>query len=141
MFGTVLAGLQRRADLLLAGNYREMAADYGCPIGFYHGDRVLAVRSTDEFVTLFAAVHMSLQRRGVLRLVPVVKAVELPRKGRQRLWVRWNQVAANPADSRAAEVIYYCRQTPGRLVTELVQYLQLGLPEMHEIAPDAVRTA
>lgn len=141
MFGDIQARLQRRADLLLCGNYAAMLSDYACPIGIYFEDKVLAIRNPYEMEQLFSSVHHAMLARGVVALHPVIQAVELPRKGRQRVWARWEQIAADPAQSRTAEVIYYCRQTPAGLVTELMHYLRLGMTELQEIAPVAARSA
>jgi hypothetical protein len=38
-------------------------------------------------------------------------------------------------------VTYYCRRTAAGLMTELVHYHHLGLPDIHDIVPAEARTA
>jgi hypothetical protein len=132
MYRSITAHLQTRSDLLLAGQYEELARYYLLPQAIYLGDSPWVLRDTADAVAAIARLH---------RRVPTVTALQLPRKGRFRAWVRWSEIATDPALNRASEMVYYFRETPNGLKSEMVEFKQLKLPEFRQDMPARLRTA
>jgi hypothetical protein len=130
MFSEVHAQLTRRADLLMAGRVGDLLADYHYPLPlFLLTDRVI-IRSVEEVIPVLHLVRDELLARGVIRLVPTVSALDIPRAGRFRAWVTWHEIAADPTENRTSDVIYFCKKTPHGMRMEMVCYTRLSMPDL-----------
>lgn len=141
MYRSITAHLQTRSDLLLAGQYEELARYYLLPQAIYLGDSPWVLRDTADAVAAMARLHRMLRDRRVHSRVPTITALQLPRKGRFRAWVRWSEIATDPALNRNSEMVYYFRETPNGLKSEMVEFKQLNLPEFRQDMPARLRTA
>ena len=131
MFHQISAHLRHRADLLLQGRIDELVAAYHCPLPIELGDRRLIVRSVDEGRAMLFLLRTALLARGVVALRPTVVALDLPRGGRFRVWVDWQEVAQSALDTRTSSSVHYCRVTPAGPVTEMLCYTRLSMPELN----------
>jgi hypothetical protein len=61
---------------------------------------------------------------------PKVVALDLPRGGRFRAWVDWNELTMPVENARLSSVVYYLRETDSGLKTEMVEYTRLSMPEL-----------
>lgn len=135
LFSQVSKHLQSRAEMLLSGQLDRMAADYVFPLPiFLHRSR-LVLHTPEHALLVFAHLRAALVERGVVRLKPGISAIDLPRAGRFRVWVDWQEIAS-PADAtRISQAVYYCRQTDLGLRTEMLNYTHLSMPELnHQFA-------
>lgn len=137
MYRSLMHHLQWRNDLLLSGRYQELSQLYLLPQALYLSGNPWVLRNTADTVAAMACLHQMLRDRQILSRTPVIKAVELPRQGRFRAWVRWDEGSAEPAQSRTSEMVYYFRETPDGPRTEMVEFTSLCLPEFRQV----VRTA
>jgi hypothetical protein len=141
MYRSITEHLQRRGDLLLSGQYEELSRLFMLPQALYLSDTPWVLRDTADVVAAMGRLHQMLRGRQVNRRVPKVTALQLPRQGRFRAWVRWSEYSADPAQNRTSEVVYYFRETPSGLKTEMLEFKGLSLPEFRQVVPSRLRTA
>ena len=132
----VLDQLQWRANVLLSGRYEDLARQYDQPLPVFLGDQRLTFASNTILASYFKTFHSALNERGIAALAPTLIARELPRKGRFRLWVQWDYGRPQQPPSHSADCIYYCRSGDGGLVTEMIQYTRIGLPDLCRMQDD-----
>ena len=60
-----------------------------------------------------------------------VAMIDLPRAGRFRVWVDWQEIAFPAEASRISQAVYYCRHTALGLRTEMLNYTFLSMPELN----------
>lgn len=131
MFHKVSAHLRHRADLLLQGRIDELVTAYHCPLPVELGDKRLIVCTVDEGHAMLTLLRTALLARGVVALRPTVVAMDLPRAGRFRVWVDWQELALPAQETRTSSVVHYCRISPAGPVTEMLCYTRLSMPELN----------
>ncbi|MCU0826548.1 MAG: hypothetical protein MUE52_03895 [Tabrizicola sp.] len=117
--------------MLLQGNYAPIVAQYVYPLPMYLGESRVIVRTPEEATGMLCLLRAAYLERGVVTLLPRVTAVGLPREGRFRVWVDWQELALPAEESRSSSVIYYCRSTPAGLRIEMVNYTRVSMPELN----------
>lgn len=130
MFHEVSALLRHRADLLLQGRIDELVSGYLCPLPVDLRDQRLIVRTAAEGRAILSLLRAALLARGVVALRPTVVAIDLPRGGRFRVWVDWEELSLPGRETRRSSVVHYCRVTPSGPVTEMLSYTRLSMPEL-----------
>lgn len=130
MFHEISAHLRHRADLLMQGRIDELIAVYTCPLPLELGDRRLIVCTVQEGRAMLSLLRAALLSRGVVALRPTVVAMDLPRGGRFRVWVDWEEAALPVEATRTSSAVHYCRITPRGPVTEMLCYTRLSMPEL-----------
>ncbi len=118
--------LQARADLLFAGRFEEMARHILFPLPVYLQASPVVISCASHLSLVLGPVREVLISRGVLRCIPTVQAVEITRRGRFRVWARWEERAADPAQSSRTEVVNYFRDTGTGILSEMLEYLDEG---------------
>lgn len=129
MFEQVASQLRTRADSLMSGRYDQIAEGYRYPLPVYLGARRMIVRNPDEAKAMLILQHSVYLGRGVVSLVPNVKAIDLPRGDRFRVWVDWQEKAMPGTESRVSSALYFCRQSDSGLQIEMVNYTRLSMSE------------
>jgi hypothetical protein len=122
----IAAHLFRRGDLLLSGLIDTLLSTYSFPLPVFLEERLLLIGSEDQAREILGHLRLSLKERGIGRMEPRVTAVELPRAGRYRVWVDWNEAGTAPGGPGLSQAIYYCRDTEDGLRIEMVNYTRLG---------------
>ena len=141
MFHQISTHLRHRADLLMQGRIEELVPAYQCPLMVELGDRRLVVRTAEEGRSMLTLLRSALLARGVVALRPTVVAVDLPRRGRFRAWVDWQELAFPVEATRMSSAVYYCRVTPAGPVTEMLCYTRLSMPELNPQFADLALSA
>lgn len=132
MHSQIEAHLRSRGDLLVAGRIDELLDSYVFPLPiFLPGERLL-LSGPREARVLFALMREALIRQRTVALRPEVKAVELPRAGRFRVWVTWHEVPMQGGRPRSSSATYFCRVTSLGPRIEMVNYTQASMPELAE---------
>lgn len=132
LYSHVTTHLRDRAEWLMSGTFDRMVADYLYPLPiFLHSSR-LVIQSPEHAMMVFAHLRNALVERGVAALRPKVSAIDLPRAGRFRVWVDWQEIAFPPEATRISQAVYYCRATDLGLQTEMVNYTHLSMPELNQ---------
>lgn len=114
----------------MTGRLDELVAEYTYPMPLHLGQKMVIVRSADEARAMLSVLRTALVDRGVDRLRPQVKAMDIVRSGRLRVWVDWHELAPSEPAPRLSSALYYCRLTPRGLRTEMVSYSRLSMPEL-----------
>ena len=129
MFSKVASQLRNRAAWLMAGHYDRIVAEYCFPLPVHlDGSRVIA-RSAAEATAMLSLQRAAFMERGVIALKPSVTAMDLPRGGRFRIWVDWQEMTLSDQGTMQSKTIYYCRQKPVGFQIEMVDYTRLSTPE------------
>lgn len=114
--------IERHARLFREGRIEEMLddCDYPLPVQGMSGISVLATRET------YRSWLLSWQRDlGALRMQESelrVHTLELPHKGRFRVWIERSFESACGAERIEINVIYYCRFDAPRPVIEMIEF-------------------
>jgi hypothetical protein len=122
----ISAHLSRRGDLLMSGRIDTLLSTYAFPLPLFLEERLLLIGSEEQAREMLCHLRLSLRERGIGRMQPKVTAVELPRAGRYRVWVDWNEIGAPPGGPGPSQAIYYCRETEDGSRIEMVNYTRLG---------------
>lgn len=129
-YSQIIAEMHRRADGLLAGDLDDLVKDYTFPVPVDLLATRVIVRSAKESRAMLALQRKVMLERGVTKLEPVVKAVDLPRAGRFRVWVDWHEIAPSPENGRMSSAVYFCSIDGAALRIQMIQYLRLSQPEL-----------
>lgn len=132
MHSQIAAQLRSRGDLLLSGRIDELLSGYLYPLPVFLPQQRMVLQGPNEAQAAFAILRRVLVQGGVVALQPQVKAVELPRSGRFRVWVDWQELALQDDKLSTSSVIYYCRATPLGPLIEMVNYTHLSMPELNQ---------
>lgn len=132
MHSQVTSHFRRRGELLLAGRIDELIGSYIFPLPVFLPEQRMLLNGPEEAILVFAVLRRSLLQEGVMALQPKIRAVELPREGRYRLWVDWQELVMPSGEMRVSSAIYYCRTTPLGPRVEMVNYTRLSMPELHQ---------
>lgn len=132
MHSQVAAQLRFRGELLLSGRIDEMIDTYLFPLPVFLPTQRMLLHGPKEARAVLSILRRSLLQSGVVALRPQVRAVELPRAGRYRLWVDWQELVMPAAELRISQAIYYCRATELGPRVEMVDYTRLSMPELHQ---------
>jgi hypothetical protein len=132
MHSQLTAELRARGNLLLQGRIDELLDTYIFPLPVFMPEQRLLLTCPDQAQAVFTLLHAWLKRTGVVSVQPEVQAVELPRAGRFRVWVDWQERIMPSAETRVSSVIYYFRVTQLGPRIEMVNYTRLSMPELHQ---------
>jgi hypothetical protein len=121
MQGRIERLMEWRAGLLRAGRIEDLARQHICPMPIYVKGRMRSVASYRQLEEALRQIHA-----GVLALeagAPMVKvrAVELPRGGRFRVWCDWLAPSPGRPPVLLASTVDYLRQTDHGPLTEMLE--------------------
>lgn len=131
-YSQITSHLRQRAELLLSGQIDRMILDFVYPLPVFLQSSRLLITSPDQARLIFGHLRTALVERGVVMLRPKVSAIDLPRAGRFRVWVDWQEIAFPAEASHMSQAIYYCRTTDLGLQTEMLNYTHLSMPELNQ---------
>lgn len=132
MYSQAAAQFRSRGEHLLAGRIDELLQSYIFPLPVFLPEQRMLLTGPEEAVLVFAILRRSMLLGGVVALQPKIRAVELPRGGRYRLWVDWQELVMPSGEMRVSQAIYYCRATDLGPRVEMVNYTRLSMPELHQ---------
>jgi len=124
--------LALRGRAALDGRFEAVLGQYNFPLPMFLEGARTVLASSNDLLPALAILHADLLRRKIIRLIPEIIAIDLPRAGRFRTWVRWQETQADLSAGRISQVVYYCRQTEGALKTEMMDYTLLSNPDLRE---------
>ena len=132
LYSQVTTHLRQRGEWLLSGQFDRLVADYLYPLPVFLHTSQLVMTSPGHAWTIFAHLREALVERGVVMLRPSISAMDLPRAGRFRVWVDWQEIAFPAEASRISQAVYFFRETDLGLQTEMVNYTHLSMPELDQ---------
>jgi hypothetical protein len=141
MFDLVMSELELRGQALMAGRLESISRGFTFPLASYLETRQVIVASPNDMQAVLARMREELVRRNILRVSPEISALEVPRGGRFRAWVRWHEISADRQQDRVSDVIYYSRLTETGFRTEMMHYTRLSMPELRDTFASLAMTA
>lgn len=123
----VLAHFQVQSDLLLAGALEGFGAMFTLPLPIHYPGGLTVVRP-EAGADFLMRMRNELVHRGIVGMRPVIAAMELPRAGRFRVWIDWQEITASGAAIPGSRIVYFCRNSVDGLRTEMMQYTHLSSP-------------
>lgn len=132
MHSQVTAHFKTRGDLLLRGQIDQLLDSYIFPLPVFLPTQRMVLHGREEARAVLWVLLRSLIESGVVALQPQVRAMELPRDGRYRLWVDWQELVMPSGEMRVSQAIYYCRATELGPRIEMVNYTRLSMPELNQ---------
>lgn len=131
MYSRVSKHFADRADRLIRGQLDHLVQDHVYPLPMHLAANRIVLRNPDEARAVYGLLRQEMLDRGVTRLSPVVSAIDIPRKGRFRVWVDWHKEGGESVDGQGSSAIYCCRDTPAGLRIEMIAYINLSMPELN----------
>lgn len=132
MHSHLTAELRARGNLLMQGHIDELLGSYIFPLPVFLPEERLLLTCPDQAHALLTLLRAMLTRTGVTAIQPIVQAVELPRLGRFRVWVDWQERVLPSGEMQVSSVIYYFRVTKLGPRIEMLNYTRLSMPELHQ---------
>lgn len=139
----VTAFFGRLGDLFVADRLRELADLHALPCPVEADGEMRALRDLPEFLEFFAALRRRLLAGGAVEMRPHVCAIEVPRNGRFRVWLRWKRRFEDGRieDIQDEAAVYYLAQGPrGRLLIEMMAFAEPpdGIESIEALGPATV---
>lgn len=113
--------LEWRATLLMAGRFEDLTREHLFPMPVYVGSRVQSLSSERQLEHIFRAIRIRLAEMGATSLTISVKAMDLPRQGRIRVWSDWLAQLPDGTSRVVSSTVDYMQLTPGGLRTEMLE--------------------
>lgn len=132
MYGKVSALMQWRSDLLFAGRYEDLAQEYRLPLVLYLKERPMVIHDTDQLVAVMAQLQASRRQRGIASVRSEVTAMDLPRNGRFRVWVRHHEIDVKGRVVTQSDSVQYCCETVQGIKGVMVEFGRCSIPEIWE---------
>lgn len=95
---TVDLQIAQMSRAFTAGRYEEMVARYTFPMPIYVNRAAVILKDRKDGWTFFHTLHNYLAERGFTGIDGRVLSVELPRRGRFRLWTDWTGTGSETAE-------------------------------------------
>ncbi len=130
MYDKVCALIQWRSDLAMAGRFDDLAREFALPLVMYLEDRRMVVQSHEQLAGFLVRLQEARRASGVVQVQSGLTALELPRNGRFRIWVRHHQMDGLGRSMSYSDAVYYTCETPQGLRTEIAEFSTCSVPEI-----------
>jgi len=112
--------------LFVQGRFTEMAAFWSFPCPLEIGGDLVVMRDPAMLADHFAHQHVQARQDGLTAMIPRIAAIEMPRQGRFRVWLRWQYEFADLCvPDEAASLYYMARTSRGGLTIEMMDLVRL----------------
>ena len=135
----VRAWLETQVDLLFQGRFADMLPRFDLPLAVQVGADMTVLSTQVQFIDVMADYRAGLIASGVIGLGVRITAVDLPRRGRFRIWADFDHHRAAGIDQSADQMILYCRQDRDDIQVELLHCTRLA--RLTGAIPSRVRLA
>lgn len=123
---TVSALFGRLGGLFVEGRLREMTAFWSFPCPIEMDGRLVVMRDPPELEDFFATRRAKAMEVGLTAFEPRISAIEMPRQGRFRVWMRWAHTFGNVCLLDENGSVYYLSRRPmGDLTIEMMDIVIL----------------
>ncbi len=137
MFAKARALTARIGNLFNAGAIADLTSVYVFPLPAQVGSDMVLFQTPAEFHDAMSTYRDRNIAQGLFPPIAQVIAVDLPRKGRFRVWVDWHYARTQ----NVTQNIYYCSVIRDRTMVEMVQYLRTAATGNLLQPPNRQRTA
>jgi hypothetical protein len=116
----------RIAALFNAGDIAPIADCASYPLPIQMDGNLTLFRTREDMISALTHYRAQNIAQGFAPSRAQVVAVDLPRKGRFRLWVDWHYDTRDAPPRPRTQNIYYCVMINGQITVEMVQYLRFA---------------
>lgn len=108
------------------GRLEEMVRYWAFPCPVEVEGQLVVMRNPEVFVTYLAERRATALASGLTDMTPRISAIEMPRKGRFRVWLRWVFRFGDLTEEEDHGMVYFmCSGPDGRLTIEMMDVVQL----------------
>ena len=108
------------------GRLEEMTSHWAFPCPVEVDGKLVVMRGAEVFVSFLADRRRTALSQGLTAMTPRISAIEMPRKGRFRVWLRWTLHYGNHAEEEDHGVVYFMAAAwDGRLTIEMMDMVQI----------------
>lgn len=127
----VTAFFERMGELFSEGRLSELADLWHFPSPIMVGTQIRLMRDRADYIAYVAARREAGLARGLRSIAPLVAAVEIPRYGRLRVWMRWRATYADGStvDDTDGSVFFLSRSPGGTFCVEMLETVSRALIE------------
>lgn len=119
-----------------AGQFAKIIAQYDFPLALHLENRLVVLNrpaDLERYLQDFAKAAEAAQFANILH---VIKAVELPRRGRFRAWVEYTHLDPQGRVVARSERIFFCRDAGPRLLIEMLEVTRLPVECLRDWTPE-----
>lgn len=121
--------LGRLGDLFTADRLREATELWSFPCPVEVAGELTVMKDAEALEAFFRSRHDGARIAGMTALVPRIIAIEMPRKHRFRVWLRWvHRFDTHEEEEEHTSVFYFVRKPWGGLSIEMMDIV--CLPDM-----------
>ncbi|MCB6179610.1 hypothetical protein LHP98_15925 [Rhodobacter sp. Har01] len=124
---TTAAQLTTLASQINSGGFHLAARNFAYPLPIFLGNTTTVAETPEQVGALLRQLRVLVRARGYRRLVPRMASVELPRRGRFRVWVDW--IGDGPTGQQPLfRTVCYNHGSAEDNLTQMVRVETLALP-------------
>ncbi|EEW26739.1 hypothetical protein [Rhodobacter ferrooxidans] len=116
--------MDQHAHAFNAGNFRQFVGIYDFPLAMEVEGQMMLFVTPDALVASMRGYRLMLAGLDSATIRPRVKAVELPRHSRFRIWTSWLHFDAAGTEFGVSEFVYHCRDRRDHICVEMVSVLK-----------------
>jgi hypothetical protein len=121
MYAEAQAFLDRTAAFLNAADHRGLVAAFDFPLALHVEGSLVVYVNAAAMIEGLQRFRQLLAQDGLVTMLPRLRAVEIPRQGRFRIWAHWEHFDAQGRQRSRSDYLYHCHQGRGRITVEMVQ--------------------
>lgn len=141
MLGRVQALLNDLTAQFEAGNLSGVITHYDFPLHLDLEDRSVLLTGPAEMEALLQHVMQTYHEKAWTRTVAQITALELPRRGRMRAWVRYHHSDSTGKVMQHSDRIFHLRDRGNRFVIDALEITRLATSEFRIWHPPRRRSA
>ena len=122
----VTALIARLGELILAGRLEEATRFWSFPCPVEVEGELMVMRDAQALEAFFRHRSELARKAGLLRLIPRIVAIEVPRDGRFRVWLHWiHHFPDRAEEDRTPSVYFMVRRPSGELSIEMMDTVRM----------------
>lgn len=126
----VTAFFERLGTLFSEGRLEEAADLWHFPSPIMIGSQIHLMRDREDYLAFVSGRREAGLARGLISISPLLAAVEIPRYGRLRVWMRWRATFVHGTmDDADGSVFYLSRSPQGVLAVEMLESIPRNMIE------------
>jgi hypothetical protein len=123
----VTAFFSHLGEQFVEGRLEEIADRWTFPCPVEVGGQLVVMREPKVFVAYLVEQRQVALSRGLTGMKPRVSAIEMPRNGRFRVWLRWMLQYGDHVEQMDDGVVYFMSAAPGgRLSVEMMDIVHIA---------------
>ena len=122
----VEALLSHLGELFVAGRLREITRFWSFPCPVELEGELIVMQDADALEAFLRRRREEARQNGLRAMTPRITAVEVPRGGRFRVWLRWSYLLGDRLQEDVNPSLYYMLRKPsGELSIEMMELVRV----------------